>query len=86
MAAMRKRYTVILEPEEEGGYHAFCPVLPGCHSEGDTVEEALRNVHEAVELYIESLVAHGESVPEDPGLVIATAEVETDAPAAVGPA
>lgn len=65
---MRRRYTVILEPEVEGGYHASCPLLPGCHSEGETIEEALHNVHEAVELYIESLIAHGESVGQRGGL------------------
>ena len=86
MPNMRRRYTVILEPDEEGGYHAFCPMLPGCHSEGETVKEALRNVQETAELYVESLVAHGEPVPDDPGLVIATAEVDADTRAAVGPA
>ena len=81
---MRRRYTVILEPEEEGGYHASCPLLPGCHSEGESIEEALHNVHEAVGLYVESLVAHGEPVPEEAGLLILTAEVESDALAVVG--
>lgn len=37
-------YTVILEKEEDGGYHAFCPVLKGCRSQGDTYEEALANI------------------------------------------
>ena len=64
---MRRRYTVILEAEEEGGYHAFCPTLPGCHSEGETVEEALRNAQEAAELYVESVLAYGEPRPEEPG-------------------
>ena len=34
------RYTVIFETQPDGGYHAFCPALPGCHSEGDTLDEA----------------------------------------------
>ena len=42
-------YTVILEKEAEGGYHAFCPPLKGCHSQGDTFEELLQNIYEAVE-------------------------------------
>ncbi len=58
-------YTVLLDRQPDGGYHVFCPVLPGCHSEGDTVDEALKNVEEAIEVYIESLKAHGESVPEE---------------------
>ena len=48
-------YTVIFEKEKEGGYHAFCPVLKGCHSQGDNFEEAVENITEAVALYLESL-------------------------------
>lgn len=44
---------VILEPSEDGGYTALVPVLPGCISEGDTREEALRNIEEAIRLYLE---------------------------------
>lgn len=44
---------VVLEPSEEGGYTALVPSLPGCISEGDTKEEALRNIREAIELYLE---------------------------------
>jgi predicted RNase H-like HicB family nuclease len=44
---------VVLEPSEEGGYTVFVPALPGCISEGDTKEEALRNIREAIELYLE---------------------------------
>ncbi|KAM3093807.1 type II toxin-antitoxin system HicB family antitoxin [Phormidesmis sp. 146-12] len=46
-------YTVLLEKESDGGYHAFCPVLKGCHSQGDSFEEAIENITEAIELYIE---------------------------------
>jgi len=44
---------VILEPSEDGGFTAVVPALPGCISEGDTREEALRNIREAIELYLE---------------------------------
>lgn len=44
---------VILEPSSEGGYTAFVPALPGCISEGETREEALSNIQEAIELYLE---------------------------------
>jgi len=57
-------YTVILE-KEEGGYHAFCPMLKGCHSEGDTFEETIENMTEAIELYLESLIAHQQPIPQD---------------------
>jgi predicted RNase H-like HicB family nuclease len=54
---------VILEPdEEEGGYVASIPALPGCFSEGDTLEEALANIREAAELYLESIA--DEPAPE----------------------
>jgi len=44
---------IILEPSEEGGYTAIVPSLPGCISEGDTKEETLKNIREAIELYLE---------------------------------
>jgi predicted RNase H-like HicB family nuclease len=44
---------IVLEPSEEGGYTAFVPALPGCISEGNSKDEALRNVREAIELYLE---------------------------------
>ena len=44
---------IILEPSEEGGYTVYVPSLPGCISEGDTREEALTNIKEAIELYLE---------------------------------
>lgn len=47
------RFKVVLEPSGEGGYTVYVPSLPGCISEGETVEEALRNIREAIELYLE---------------------------------
>jgi len=47
------KFRVILEPSEEGGYTVIVPSLPGCVSEGNTREEALENIREAVELYLE---------------------------------
>jgi len=44
---------VILEPAEEGGYTVYVPSLPGCISEGETEEEAMANIKEAIELYLE---------------------------------
>ena len=46
-------FSVILEPSDEGGYTVYVPALPGCISEGDTVEDALANIREAIELYLE---------------------------------
>jgi predicted RNase H-like HicB family nuclease len=47
------KFKVVLEPAEEGGYVVYAPSLPGCISEGDTKEEAIRNIKEAIELYLE---------------------------------
>jgi len=46
------RIRVILEPSDEGGYTAYVPSLPGCISEGETIEESLANIKEAIELYL----------------------------------
>ena len=62
-------YTAILEKEEDGGYHVFVPALRGCHSQGDTLEAAIENIREAVEVYLESLTAAGEPVPEEDILI-----------------
>lgn len=62
-------YTVILEPEEGGGYHVYCPALPGCSTFGATTEEALANVRDAIEGYIASLKKAGEPIPSDDVLV-----------------
>jgi predicted RNase H-like HicB family nuclease len=47
------KFKVILEPSEEGGFTVYVPSLPGCISEGDTQEDALKNIREAIELYLE---------------------------------
>jgi len=46
---------VVFEPSEEGGYTVYVPSLPGCISEGDNQEEALKNIREAIELFLEPL-------------------------------
>ena len=50
----------------EQAYHAYCPALKGCHTWGWTYDEALANVREAVELYVEDLREAGEPIPIDP--------------------
>lgn len=56
---------VILHQEDDGGYWVEVPSLPGCVSQGDSKEEALANIKEAIEAYIESLQAHGDPIPEE---------------------
>ena len=47
------RFKVVLEPSDEGGYTVYVPSLPGCISEGETVQESLENIREAIKLYLE---------------------------------
>ncbi len=60
-------YRVLLRPEPEGGYTVTVPSLPGCITYGADVDEAITMAREAIELYVESLVAHGEEVPDEEG-------------------
>ncbi|MEH2253420.1 MAG: type II toxin-antitoxin system HicB family antitoxin [Nostoc sp.] len=46
---------VVLEPSDEGGYTIFVPTLPGCISEGETIDEAVENIREAIQLYLENV-------------------------------
>ena len=55
-------YRVLFREEEEGGYTAIVPSLPGCISYGETLEKAILMVKEAIDLYIESLKAHNEEI------------------------
>ena len=57
------RFTVVLEREEDGGFVASVPALPGCVSQGDTRDEAMRHIREAVEVYVEDCRESGESIP-----------------------
>ena len=59
------KYTVIYEPAEEGGYIVHVPALPGCHTEGDTMEEARAMAQDAIACYLESLQKDGLPFPED---------------------
>ena len=58
-------YTVLLEQGDDGWITVYCPALPGCVSQGRTRQEALANIREAIELYVESLRADGEPIPHE---------------------
>jgi predicted RNase H-like HicB family nuclease len=75
------RLTVILTPDEDdGGYVAECPAIPGCISEGDSVEEALANIKEAIEGCLESLVDHQQPLPKEGSVIVATIEADLPTP------
>ncbi len=57
-------YTVVLEQEEDGRYSVTVPDLPGCTSMGDTYDEAIANVRDAIRVHVDGLVADGLPVPE----------------------
>jgi predicted RNase H-like HicB family nuclease len=56
-------FEVVLKPLDDGRWHAWCPVLKGCHTWGHTQAEAMFYIQDAVNLYIEDLIACGESIP-----------------------
>jgi predicted RNase H-like HicB family nuclease len=63
-------FQIVIEKEpEDPGYYAYSPTLPGCFSNGLTVEETKRNIREAIELHLESLRAQGQPVPQNDALV-----------------
>ena len=69
------RQVILIPDMEAGGFTVTVPSLPGCISEGDTEAEALANIKEAIELYIEDMIADGEDVPDDVGAPIHVAFV-----------
>ncbi len=50
-----REFDIVIMEDESGGYVAFVPALPGCHTQGETIEELMANVREAIELYLETL-------------------------------
>ncbi|MBI5373916.1 MAG: type II toxin-antitoxin system HicB family antitoxin [Candidatus Schekmanbacteria bacterium] len=59
------RFTIIIEPCEEGGFFATCPAFPGCHVEGETYEETLKEMKAAIDAFIADYKEEGELIPED---------------------
>ena len=72
------QYTAVFEPDKEtGGYSVTIPSLPGCISEGDTFEEALKNIQEAANLYLEVMRKKNEGIiREEKGVIIAPVQVK----------
>ncbi len=74
-------FIIVIEEEEDGeGYYAYSPNLPGCYSNGKTVEETRRNMREAMQLHLETLLENGEPVPQVDKLVF-TEELSIGVPA-----
>jgi predicted RNase H-like HicB family nuclease len=67
------KFEVIFEPEEEGGFHVFCPLLKGCHSYGKTKAEARKNIAEAIQLWLEGAEELGYTIPDHEVVEVAMA-------------
>ena len=63
-------YRIIIEPDENNTFHAYVPALTGCHTWGESLDEARKNIREAINVYLRSLRADGESIPEDKGIEV----------------
>ncbi len=70
-------YTVIFREAQEGGYWADVPALPGCYSQGETIEETMENMREAIESRVEALKEDGQEIPKESSFVIGRLEVST---------
>jgi predicted RNase H-like HicB family nuclease len=70
----RLTFPVIVESDEDG-YFVSCPALQGCYSQGETYEEAMANIKDAVRLHVEDRVANGEEIPEAVSVSLSTVEV-----------
>jgi antitoxin HicB len=60
---LKYKYRILIEKDENGIYIASCPALQGCYSQGGTVDEALQNIKDAIQLHIEARQALGEPIP-----------------------
>lgn len=68
------RFSIVLEKDEDG-YFAFCPDLQGCYTQGETYEEALENMKDAVHLHVEERLAAGEDIPQAESVSLTALEV-----------
>jgi antitoxin HicB len=62
---MQHTYKILLHKEPEGGYTVTVPALPGCVTYGETIDQSVEMAKEAIELYLESLIAHGDAIPSE---------------------
>ena len=69
-------YTILIHQAEEGGYWSEVPALPGCYSQGETIDETLRNTKEAIEAYLHVLKEDQVSAPVEESLFIGKVRVE----------
>ena len=66
----QREYVIIIHPDETGGYWTEVPALPGCGSQGETVEEAVAMTRDAIQGYLASLKKQGEPIPDERDIVL----------------
>ena len=67
-------FPIVLEADTDG-YFVSCPALQGCHSQGDTYEEAVQNIKDAIRLHLEDRLADGDEIPEPVAVSLSTVEI-----------
>jgi predicted RNase H-like HicB family nuclease len=70
----RYRFSIVIEKDDEG-YFAFCPELQGCYTDGDTYEEVIENIKDAIRLHVEDRLEDGEEIPQSESVSLTTMEV-----------
>jgi antitoxin HicB len=60
-----RTYSIVVDPDPDSGYTVTVPALPGCITQGETIEECLAQAHEAIALYLADLAASGDPIPEE---------------------
>ncbi len=68
------KFSVVIEKDREG-YFAFCPELQGCYTQGDTYEEVLENIKDAIRLHVDDRIASGEDIPQSESVSLTLMEV-----------
>jgi len=68
------RFSVIIEKDKDG-YFAFCPELQGCYTQGDTYEETLENIKDAIHLHVEDRLESGEDIPQPESTSLTSLEI-----------
>lgn len=68
------RFSVVIEKDEDG-YYAFCPQLQGCYTQGDTYEDVLENIKDAIHLHVEDRIESGEEISQRESVILTSLDV-----------
>jgi predicted RNase H-like HicB family nuclease len=68
------RFSIVIEKDEDG-YYAFCPELQGCYTQGDTYEEVMENIKDAIRLHLEDRIENGEAIQQRDAVILTSLEM-----------